>query len=630
MNPISTWKSFATRVTAVMAVALFVAVLVSPHLASAARAYGEGPYNACGYQNACPTPPSPPPETVVTLPTGLKVTINLEDGQTIPSDGYKITVTPEASSSKSIKSATFLIDDIEAQTVAVSDDGTVSWKWLPREFPGSKVTIVITADDDSTTTFNFTVKIGNAASSGSGSGSGGTFKPGSGGDATPGTGTIPILAAIVPEGVREAFRALPPAVVNTFPYLLLLLLGLVAIVVLLQIKRELAANRKLAAMIEQEKVMLELKKNFLGLASHYLRTPMTMISQGLELIALKKAATPETIAKLKAAALKLNENIVGIITLSAETTPVTENLDNSRKGTIRVGIWVLIMIAIFIVAIFNLLAADSGRSLPMANLLTQIVGLVLVSLVLYQIDRRFILRRREHRMQDELLALQKQLQDSQDAFLEQSASQLNEGYAKVRELTETIPVDAVTKPLHEGVLKLYDVISKCQTARQLKGARSVQNPVLTTLSEVLDYSEPKLFQMLNAKQLELIKPTDKQVTIQEPPLLQNVTRSLIDNAIAYSPEAGKITLAADDTGDKLNVTVQDEGKGISKDRQQLLFQPLSKIEGYENFDHEGMGFSLYLDKLIMEYLGGSIDLQSEENKGTRVQLTLPVNAQAHR
>ena len=58
----------------------------------------------------------------------------------------------------------------------------------------------------------------------------------------------------------------------------------------------------------------------------------------------------------------------------------------------------------------------------------------------------------------------------------------------------------------------------------------------------------------------------------------------------------------------------------------MLFQPFSKIEGFENFDHEGMGFSLYLDKLIMEYLGGSINLQSEENQGTTVDLKLPITA----
>jgi two-component system sensor histidine kinase EvgS len=53
-----------------------------------------------------------------------------------------------------------------------------------------------------------------------------------------------------------------------------------------------------------------------------------------------------------------------------------------------------------------------------------------------------------------------------------------------------------------------------------------------------------------------------------------------------------------------------------------LFQPFSKAEGAEVFTHEGMGFSLYLDKLIMLYLGGDIQIQSEQGRGTQVTISL--------
>jgi K+-sensing histidine kinase KdpD len=53
-----------------------------------------------------------------------------------------------------------------------------------------------------------------------------------------------------------------------------------------------------------------------------------------------------------------------------------------------------------------------------------------------------------------------------------------------------------------------------------------------------------------------------------------------------------------------------------------LFQAFSKTEGAETFNHEGMGFSLYMDKLIMNYLVGDIRVESAPQKGTKVVLSL--------
>jgi signal transduction histidine kinase len=72
--------------------------------------------------------------------------------------------------------------------------------------------------------------------------------------------------------------------------------------------------------------------------------------------------------------------------------------------------------------------------------------------------------------------------------------------------------------------------------------------------------------------------------------------------------------------------VADNGQGIPTDKLNSLFQPFSKAEGAEVFTHEGMGFSLYLNKLIMMYLGGTIGIESAEGKGTQVTLSFAATA----
>ena len=70
------------------------------------------------------------------------------------------------------------------------------------------------------------------------------------------------------------------------------------------------------------------------------------------------------------------------------------------------------------------------------------------------------------------------------------------------------------------------------------------------------------------------------------------------------------------------ISVTDHGRGIAPATQQQLFRPFAKVEGALTFDNEGMGFSLYLDKLIMTYIGGEIALASKLGQGTTATVRL--------
>jgi signal transduction histidine kinase len=108
---------------------------------------------------------------------------------------------------------------------------------------------------------------------------------------------------------------------------------------------------------------------------------------------------------------------------------------------------------------------------------------------------------------------------------------------------------------------------------------------------------------------------------QNPGLLTLVVQSLLDNAVSYSQAKDKVTVTAgsDEVSDHIEIT--DHGSGIEPSKLSQLFQPFFKAEGAEEFNHEGMGFSLYLDKLIMLYLGGDIAIESKPNEVTTARLS---------
>jgi len=74
----------------------------------------------------------------------------------------------------------------------------------------------------------------------------------------------------------------------------------------------------------------------------------------------------------------------------------------------------------------------------------------------------------------------------------------------------------------------------------------------------------------------------------------------------------------------LIVRVADNGIGISSEKLDQLFKPFSRTTSAVEFNYEGLGFSLFLDKIIMDYTGGSVDIQSIENKGTQLFVATPL------
>src|SRR5882757_2720707 len=125
------------RLLLVLAVA-FAALGGFTALAQADDAYGTGDYGNCTYAAQCPR------HTIVNTPSGLQIAVNLTDGQSIPTQGYDIVVTPLNGQGSSFAKVDFYIDGILIQTVTPGTDGSATWHWDPRQYPGTKVKVVAT------------------------------------------------------------------------------------------------------------------------------------------------------------------------------------------------------------------------------------------------------------------------------------------------------------------------------------------------------------------------------------------------------------------------------------------------------------------------------------------------------
>jgi signal transduction histidine kinase len=103
--------------------------------------------------------------------------------------------------------------------------------------------------------------------------------------------------------------------------------------------------------------------------------------------------------------------------------------------------------------------------------------------------------------------------------------------------------------------------------------------------------------------------------------------NLISNALKFTAEGGSVRLQAlRDNRDGIIVRVQDTGVGIAPDEIASLFQKYQQSASGKTSEHKGTGLGLVICKMIVEAHGGKIWVESEQGRGTKFTITLPVDA----
>ncbi|MET0639338.1 MAG: ATP-binding protein [Hyphomicrobium sp.] len=109
--------------------------------------------------------------------------------------------------------------------------------------------------------------------------------------------------------------------------------------------------------------------------------------------------------------------------------------------------------------------------------------------------------------------------------------------------------------------------------------------------------------------------------------MRQVLYNLLSNAVGFSKVNGTVHLACWRQDGTINFRVDDEGIGIPKDQIGRVFQRFeSRSRGS---DHRGAGLGLSIAKSLVELHGGTIEITSEEGRGTRVIVRIPEKPVAH-
>jgi signal transduction histidine kinase len=114
------------------------------------------------------------------------------------------------------------------------------------------------------------------------------------------------------------------------------------------------------------------------------------------------------------------------------------------------------------------------------------------------------------------------------------------------------------------------------------------------------------------------------ITGDQDQLIQ-VMVNLVSNAVKFcKSEQGHIHIILAHQNSRLLLSVEDNGIGISKENQQIIFQQFQQISTAGRGRPQGSGLGLAITKRIVEFHAGQISVESELGKGTKFTLILPI------
>jgi signal transduction histidine kinase/ActR/RegA family two-component response regulator len=274
--------------------------------------------------------------------------------------------------------------------------------------------------------------------------------------------------------------------------------------------------------------------------------------------------------------------------------------------------------------------------------LMQIVGMLFVWLLitfLISVTGTNIQIREQVIKQTKILRQEKQKADE--------ASQIKSQFLANMSHEVRTPINGI-KGLHYLALQQNDWQQARTYIEQADGALGV---LLRVLNDVLDFSkmeagkldliqEPINVASLADEMINLIQfeadiklldirldhdKTTNLVINADPIRLKQVLLNLLNNAVKFTSK-GSVTLKIWQSQKMTYFSVNDTGIGIATNAQKQLFKPFSQADGSTSRRYGGTGLGLSICKRLVELMGGSIDLSSQEGQGSTFTFSLPLNS----
>ena len=434
--------------------------------------------------------------------------------------------------------------------------------------------------------------------------------------------------------IGSAVKKIPASVIINFPYLLFGLLLVGVFLTLSEWLRQSARLRRALALAKKQQKLAEERDTFWHLAANYLRAPVTLLVGGAELLQ-DEAFEPKVTNRITALATALQSK-VSVIMSKIEHSVTLRSIQHPKESkapsVLRdIRFWLPVFLVLGFGLLSNFVARDYRKlQVSTVHIWTEVVIFVIIAIALYVVIDFLGVTSRKLKATETLIKDQEmELDTARENLIGSTAQELNTDVQKIETLVEEIPdKNKAHTILHEGARRLRRIV---ETFSLLVTIQNEENAVdlskYTSLSDVVSEAKKDLEELIASKNIffKVVPPHSVLMVPGTDQFVNQVVASVLANAVDFSPINGTVEVKLRQKGAMTSLAVSDQGQGMTDSQMSHLFSAFSRSDNSSalQIDHDGLGVSLYLDKLIMDQVGGDIDVQSVKGKGTTFTITWP-------
>jgi two-component system sensor histidine kinase SenX3 len=230
----------------------------------------------------------------------------------------------------------------------------------------------------------------------------------------------------------------------------------------------------------------------------------------------------------------------------------------------------------------------------------------------------------------------RRVEDIRRDFVANVSHELKTPIGALRLLAEAVS-DAADDPdavrrfaarMEREAVRLTTLVQEIIDLSRLQVADALHAPEPVSVDDVVAEAVDRVSLAAHRKRIEVGVGGDHGgVVYGDHNLLVTAVRNLVDNAIAYSPDATRVSVAVRRQGGLVEIGVSDQGLGIGAADQDRIFERFYRVDPARSRQTGGTGLGLSIVKHVAANHGGEVTVWSVEGQGSTFTLRLPDSAQ---